>query len=211
MKRASANVPDTLTFLNLGSPVPGSALCVPKMKMPALALAPWIVISLSGESIAPPNQKWLPLETYVPPSKNGPSKWMSPAFVCTTVPAFVTAPLNLMGWSGVTFTVASAPIVSGPFTVDVPLMPVTPTVAPASTESGIVSGNTASRRRRLLPFESFTPFATVPVSAPSRCIPPVRLMPSTLTAELAMKNTSSAVDPVFATVRVWGPVIEASG
>ena len=74
MKRASANGPVTLIDLKFGSPVPGSVLCAPKIMMPALALAPRIAISLSGESIAPPNQRWLLFATYVPPSTDGPSK-----------------------------------------------------------------------------------------------------------------------------------------
>ena len=66
--------PVTLIDLKFGSPVPGNSPCAPKMKMPALALAPRMEISLSGESIAPPNQKWLPFATYVPPSTDVPLK-----------------------------------------------------------------------------------------------------------------------------------------
>ena len=64
---------------------------------------------------------------------------MLPPVACTNVPAFVTAPLKVIGCVGVTFTVAPAPIFSEPFTIVAPLALFTSTVALASTEIGIAS------------------------------------------------------------------------
>ena len=66
---------------------------------------------------------------------------MLPLFACTNVPAFVTAPLNVIGEFGVTFTVAPAPIVSGPFTAQAELSLVSAAVAPGATVTGTVSGS----------------------------------------------------------------------